>query len=202
MLKLTKKLLLIVASGIGMFFISYSGVLFAEKTTNAEITKDSITKIDLPSEPESLGTQGVKIKQTPSEHIFKNPEDMQWGTGPLEMPAGLQMTILEGDPNAVGPFTIRLKFPEKYSIPLHWHPSDIRLTMLSGGADLKITSEQGIVDPQLGGKMLPMSFVLVPARMQTQFTFDVETIMELNGYGPFEIFYVNPDEDPRKVKKE
>jgi quercetin dioxygenase-like cupin family protein len=52
---------------------------------------------------------------------------------PAFLPPGAQLAVLEGDPTATkGDFTIRLKMPNGYRIPPHWHPNRENATVLSG----------------------------------------------------------------------
>jgi len=45
------------------------------------------------------------------------------GPVPAFLSAGAQLAVLEGDPTAAtGDFTVRLKMPDGYRIPPHWHP--------------------------------------------------------------------------------
>jgi hypothetical protein len=41
------------------------------------------------------------------------------------------MAVLDGDPSkAGGQFTIRVKFPNGYKVPPHWHPVDENVVVL------------------------------------------------------------------------
>jgi hypothetical protein len=40
------------------------------------------------------------------------------------------MVVLQGDPAAEGILTVRLKFPNGYIIPAHWHPTDEYVTVI------------------------------------------------------------------------
>ena len=48
-------------------------------------------------------------------------------------------------------------------------------------------------------KLLPSgSFVHLPAGMPHYAAADVETVVQINGVGPFDVTYINPQDDPRK----
>src|SRR5579862_6424152 len=64
-------------------------------------------------------------------------EDMKWVNGPSSLP-GSQMAVLQGDPTKAGPYTIRLKLPAGYKIPLNWHDADVSLTVISGMLNIGI----------------------------------------------------------------
>src|SRR5438132_1257548 len=66
------------------------------------------------------------------EHVFVTPEMLKWGPGPRSLPPGAQVAALSGDPAKEGLFTIRIKFPDGYKVPPHWHPVDENVTVLQG----------------------------------------------------------------------
>src|SRR5687768_1524645 len=60
------------------------------------------------------------------------PTEITWKPGPPSLPAGAQMTVLEGDPTKEGPFVFRLKLPDDYTIAPHTHPRAERVTVIQG----------------------------------------------------------------------
>ena len=80
-----------------------------------------------------------------------SPAQMTWGEAPPSLPPGAKMAVLYGDPNQPGPFIIRAKFPARYKIPAHWHPTDENVTVISGtlrmGMADKLDPEQTQVFP-------------------------------------------------------
>jgi hypothetical protein len=66
-------------------------------------------------------------------HLFDSPNDVKWGPAPPVVPKGAQAAVLDGDPFKDGSsYTLRLKMPDGYKIPPHWHPMDENVTVLSG----------------------------------------------------------------------
>ena len=45
---------------------------------------------------------------------------------------GMKMAVINGNPEATEPYTLRLSFPDGYKFPPHWHPSAENVTVLSG----------------------------------------------------------------------
>ena len=76
----------------------------------------------------------VKKQATPA-HKMINAADLKWGPAPPGLPAGVQATVLDGDPTKTGLFTVRLKAPDGTQIMPHWHPADEHVTVLSGVSD-------------------------------------------------------------------
>ena len=68
----------------------------------------------------------------PAAHVLLTPGDLKWGPAPPVLPAGAQLAVLDGDPGKPGFFSVRLKFPDGYKIPAHWHPTDENIVVLQG----------------------------------------------------------------------
>jgi hypothetical protein len=127
------------------------------------------------------------------DHIMTKPGDIKWMASPDFLPAGAQIAILHGDPSAAGLFTIRLKMPDKYKIPPHFHPADENITIISGDLAMAVGHDTSIT-----ATVLPSaSFALMKAGTHHFVNAIGETIVQVTAMGPFGITYVNPDDDPR-----
>lgn len=133
-----------------------------------------------------------------NDHIMKAPSEFQWKDGPVSLPAGAKVALLEGNPSNKGPFTIRLQFPANYKIMPHWHPAIEHVTVLEGefsmGAGEKFDESKAIKLPQGGYAVMPIKF------KHYAFTSDKPATVQLHGIGPWDIIYLNPSDDPRKKK--
>ncbi len=128
-------------------------------------------------------------------HQAMAPGDIKWGAAPPSLSAGVQMAVLAGDPTKAGIFTVRLKAPAGYKIPLHTHPTDEGVTVVSGSVAFAMGGASG------APKTLPAGgFVLMPAGMQHSATMTGESIVQVTAQGPFVINYVNPADDPQTKK--
>ena len=108
-----------------------------------------------------------------------------------------QVAVLEGDPAKEGAFVMRAKMPDGYKIPPHTHKKDERVTVLSGTLYLGMGGK--FDDKQ--GKALPAgSYARTPAGMKHFGWTKGETVIQINGEGPWTIEYVDPRDDPRKSK--
>jgi quercetin dioxygenase-like cupin family protein len=117
------------------------------------------------------------------------------GTGPASLPPGAQAAVLLGSPAKEGPFVLRLKFPAGFVVPPHRHSKDEFVTVISG--TLAITTGEKVDRASL--KALPAaSFVHLPAGMPHYAWAEAETVIQVNGYGPFDVVYIDPKDDPRK----
>lgn len=147
----------------------------------------------------SLGLllSSISFAADEADHIMMKPQEIKWGAAPAALPAGAKTAVLFGDPTMSGPFSMRIKMPAKYQIPPHFHPQDENVTVLSG------TLHMGIGDDIKGGKTtaLPVGgFARLKAGTHHFVKADKETIIQLNGMGPWGITYIDPADDPRSKK--
>ena len=128
-------------------------------------------------------------------HLVVPAEKVQWAPAPPFLPPGAQITVVEGNPAEKGPVTLRLKFPAGYVIAPHWHTMAERITVLSGtfnvgaGDALDRSGSQAL---NAGG------FVMLPSKMHHYAWVKTPTVVQVSLDGPFDIFYINPSDDPQK----
>ncbi|MGE5244829.1 MAG: cupin domain-containing protein [Betaproteobacteria bacterium] len=130
-----------------------------------------------------------------SRTVLVPADKVQWAPAPPFLPAGAQISVLEGDPAQKGPITLRLRFPANYDIPAHWHSMTERVTVLSGALHVgmgKKLDRQASQTLEIGG------FVSLPAKMPHFAWTQGPTDVQISLNGPFDIFYVNPADDPQK----
>ena len=137
--------------------------------------------------------QGTSDKQ-----IFINPKDIKWGDAPPSMPKGAKLAVLQGDPGKAGPFVVRLMVPPGYKVAPHWHSQDESLTVISGtlyfgkGDKLEMSKAHAL---SVGG------FHALPGKEHHYVFAKTRTVIQVNGSGPFDMTYINPDDDPQKAKE-
>jgi quercetin dioxygenase-like cupin family protein len=134
-------------------------------------------------------------KAAAAAHVILTPGDLKWGPAPPVLPAGAQVAVLDGDPFKPGFFTLRLKFPDGYKIPVHTHPTDENIVVISG------TFEAGMGDAfsDAGLHEFPAgSFLKMPKEMRHFAAAKGEVIVQIYGPGPFVVNYINPSDDPTK----
>ena len=128
-------------------------------------------------------------------HPMLTPADVKWGPAPPTLPPGAQAAVLDGDPSKPGLFSLRLKFPDGYTIAPHWHPTDENVVVMQGTLGLGMGNS---LDPNTA-KFLPAgSFTRLPSEMRHYAIAKGETILQIYGQGPFVVNYVNPKDDPSK----
>lgn len=144
----------------------------------------------------TFGLASTAFAGDPAEgHLMVTPEELEWR--PLgSMPAGATVAVLEGDPSKAEDFTMRIRFPADYIIPLHTHPAVERVTVLDGTLYFGVgdTFDREAADTLEPGTLAVMD-VGVP---MYGYTGDEPALIQLNGRGPWGIEYLNPEDDPRR----
>ena len=120
------------------------------------------------------------------------------GTGPGVAAAGRAGCRAAGQSGQGGPFVLRLKFPAGFAIPPHRHSKDEFVTVISGR--FAIASGE-TMDREALHPLPAASFVHLPAGMPHYARTEGETIVQINGTGPFDVVYIDPKDDPRKNSK-
>ncbi|MDL2403883.1 alpha/beta fold hydrolase [Rhizobium mayense] len=109
---------------------------------------------------------------------------------------GVQTTVLSGDPNAPGPYTIEIRVPAHTRIAAHTHRDNRTALVVSGewhfGYGEKAAEEKTAT---LG----PGGFYTEPAGIaHFAFTGDAPSVVYISGQGPTDTQYVSAADDPAK----
>lgn len=122
---------------------------------------------------------------------------LKWTDAPSVGP-GAKIAVIEGDLKSSGPITFRLKVPANFKIAVHTHPTDERVTVLSGTLYFAIGDK---FDAAKGKAYKAGDTFIVPSGMPMYaYTKKGETIVQIHGNGPWGITYLNPAEAPGKNK--
>jgi len=127
-------------------------------------------------------------------HVMLAPDELQWKPAPPGLPAGAEAAAVEGDPAKPGHFALRLRAPDGYRIPPHWHSRAERLTVLSGTFNLG-TGDR--FDPSAARPLPPGGYAMLPPRMNHFAFAKGPVVVQVSGQGPFDIHYVDRADDPR-----
>jgi len=117
------------------------------------------------------------------------PGEVQWH----EVPGGhgVEQAALQGDPDKLGLYVIRVKFPPHLMDAPHWHPNDRYVTVLEG---TWYTGTGETFDPSHAVPLKPGSFMLHPAKAVhwDGSAGDEAVIVQITGLGPATTTPVNP----------
>jgi hypothetical protein len=140
----------------------------------------------------------IGAQTTPGEKHTFTPDAIEYGPGPASLNPGAQLAVLEGNPGGTsGDYTVRLKMPDGYKIAPHWHPTRENVTVISG------TFKVG-----MGDSFDPMTMIAFPAgsfayldpNMHHYAMAVGEVVVQVHGMAPFQINYVDPNDDPLRKK--
>lgn len=142
-----------------------------------------------------LGAMGPLLAAD-AHHTVVAADAVKWGPAPPSLPPGAQAAVLLGNPAQAGAFVMRLKFPAGFRVPPHRHSKDELVTVIAGrlGVGAGEKEDRGSATPLPAG-----SFVALPAGMpHYAWSAGGETVVQINGTGPFDVTYVDMQDDPRK----
>ncbi len=135
----------------------------------------------------------TKVPDDIAEVLLLAPDNIKWEPAFSTLPEGATMAILEGNPQYPGPFTIRLKLPAHYELAMHWHASDEHITLISG--TMNIGFQDSHKNKIHSKKMTMGSYVRIPARMHSFLSTSENTIVQLHGQGPWEIHFLQNENE-------
>ncbi len=127
-----------------------------------------------------------------AEAVFVKAKDLAWGEAPPDLPKGVQLAVLYGDPSKSGAFAIRLKMPDGYVVPPHWHSRDEQVTILAGTLMMHMGDSASAEAHDLEAG----DYHFLPGKMRHSAEATGETVVQSNGAGPFDIHYVNRADNP------
>jgi quercetin dioxygenase-like cupin family protein len=144
----------------------------------------------------SVAVAQAAPSQVAAHAVVVLPDQVAWGPAPPALPAGAKAAVLEGDPKQVGPFTMRVSFPDGYRIPPHSHPAHERVTVIQGTFRLGMGDK---FDESALSSLPAGSYVSMQPGTHHFGQAKGATIIQVNGIGPWKLTYVNPADDPRKA---
>jgi hypothetical protein len=141
---------------------------------------------------------GVSLSQDHG-HVMVLPDAIQWGPASPKLPPGAQMAVLLGNPSAPGElYVFRVKLPDGFSVPPHWHPMDENVTVLNGTMMLGFGER---FDAAALRELPAGTYATLPKEQPHFNRMKGETILQFHGIGPYDIVYVNAADDPSRSSR-
>ncbi len=116
--------------------------------------------------------------------IIVEPKDLQWH--PANGLKDVEVAVISGNPEKKEPYIARLRFPANYQIPPHIHRVNEYSTVISGalyvGNGMKFDTDH-VQEVAAGG------FIVVPAKVPHYGFTKEETILQVNGVGPWGMIF-------------
>ena len=135
----------------------------------------------------------LTLAQTPAPagHTIVRSDEVTFE--PIEVPgfdSGMEIAVLYGDLAAeTGSYTIRLRFPDGYRFPAHFHPQEENVTVLSGTFLLAMGAKE---DWDALESYAPGAFLNIQPEDPHYGGARGETVIQLHGPAPFQILLVEP----------
>ena len=126
--------------------------------------------------------------------VISIPAKMAWVSAPPSLPRGAELAVVEGDPTTAGAFAMRLRMPDGYRIPVHFHPVVEHVTVLQGTFRVGMGDR---FDPTTLSDLPTGSFAALAPGAHYFAQAEGETVIQLHGIGPWRLTYVSPVDDPR-----
>lgn len=143
----------------------------------------------------ALAQSGSNIERMTTDKMENFELDsIVWNDEP-SLPKPAKSAFVIGDPTKSGVFMAYLKFPANYEIPAHTHPFAEVVTVLKGSVWNGMGDK---LDRNKGDKLGTGASFTLPADHAHYLWNEEETVVLLTATGPWNIKYINPDDDPRK----
>src|SRR5574341_478062 len=129
------------------------------------------------------GAVSAQSTNTAEQHaVIAIPGKITWSPAPAILPPGAQLAVVEGDPSQAAAFTMRLRMPDGYRIPAHFHPVVEHVTVIQG------TFRGGMgdkFDPAALGDLPVGTFAALAPGVRHFAQAKGETVIQLHGIGPW-----------------
>ena len=129
-----------------------------------------------------------------AHHTVVAGDAINWGPAPAWLPSGAQAAVLLGNPAKEGPLRAPPQVPRRLHGAAHRHAKDEFVTVIAGkfavGAGRRWTGR-----PQSRCRRRA-SCICRPASRPYAWA-DGEAVVQIDGFGPFDVKYVDPKDDPR-----
>lgn len=122
---------------------------------------------------------------------------LKWIDAPVSLPAGAKAAMLQGELAKSGAFKFRLKLPAGYQLKPQSSPAINRLFVVSGALNF------GTGDKFDNARTMPLysGYAHWPNNGSYFAYTKEETVIEIEGVGPWAVNYVNPADDPLKKRR-
>ena len=110
-----------------------------------------------------------------------------WGPPPASLPPSARMAVVRGDPSKRGPFVVRFRLPDGFTVPPHYHPVDEHVRVIRGAYGHGFGD---VVDTTKIRWLRPGEHAVLPATVHHYTRARGATETEVSGVGPFTVTYV------------
>ena len=163
---------------------------------DARVVSISVLAVAILLMPVFAFAQGSKPagSKPAARHAIVTPDQLVW----KPLIPGVEMAVVAGDPDRKGGlYVIRIRTKGEVKVPPHWHASDEHVTVLAGSSLMA----QG--EKYDGSRLIELkagAHSTIPATMRHFGLHKAGNVIEVYGEAPFVVNFVNPEDDPNRVK--
>lgn len=154
------------------------------------------TAPETPSASESPAALSDPADEVPEGERMVSASQVEWLIAPrvAGLPEGVMIAFIDGQPLLKDPFTFQLRFPPNSGLMPHTHPVTSRMRVMSGAMLMGMGTEFD----RSALRAIPAGKFIYDIKGTPHYVwFEVETIIQFRGMGPFGIDYIDPTDDPR-----
>lgn len=142
-----------------------------------------------------LPAAAQQVPHADTSYVTMRDSALTWAPAqPPGFAAGMEMAVVRGNPTVAGqPYMLRLRFPDGYRFPPHFHPVAENVTVLEGEFLLAMGETANERLMTYG----PGDFLYIAANHPHFGGARGRTTIQLHGMGPFEIIVVGSPQDRR-----
>lgn len=124
-----------------------------------------------------------------------DPGGIEWGPAPAIFPPGAELAVLQGTPSEPGAvFTLRLRMPNGYVFPPHFHPEDEHVTVVQGRFMVGLGN---VVDEESALASLGRDGFITAPKLHNHWAIARgQTVVQVHGIGPFQTTFVDEQGHP------
>ena len=119
-----------------------------------------------------------------TDPVVVDADDLEWS----QRPSGVRVAVLHGDPDAPGPFVLRLQYPAGYRKEPHYHPRDAFVTVLAGSYHRGYGE---VFEESTAHELRPGTFSLNPGGVSHYEWTTAPATLEVHAIGPWKTVYVD-----------
>lgn len=128
----------------------------------------------------------MKFQDGQVQHVVRHG-DVEWVKCPPQLPAGCELSVLEGNPKGADFFTVRFKLGKTFVMSPHTHPKDERVTIIEGDVSVAF----GMNAKHEDATRFKAGDYYVNARNSIHTVWiDSPSIIQISGIGPWEADFV------------
>lgn len=132
-----------------------------------------------------IAALGIASREIRAQDRIKELDSLQWRAAG----SGVEMALVDGNPQSSGDFTFAMRFKAGAIIPPHFHPGETRVLVVRGEVRVGFSDEPDTLHARVIG---PGGFAAIPANAHHFEAGKTDALVFLTGPGPLKTTMVKP----------